>query len=100
MRDYVARYERIMKVPTVGTKADLAMTLFSMTMHFSGPSPTRNWHIMKSSHTHCEGIMKVPINEVTLDRTPWWPIITWSSHDMKDSPTHENAYYSLKISNH
>ena len=71
-----------------------------MTMLFSGQLPTRNWHIMKSSNTHCEGIMKVPINEVTLDCTPWWPIITWSSHDMKDSPTHEKVYYSLKISNH
>ena len=28
MRDYVARYERIIKVPNVGTKADLAMTTF------------------------------------------------------------------------
>ena len=51
---------------------------------------------MKSSHTHCEGIMKVPIIEVALESAPWWPIITWSSHDTKDSPTHEESLLFTK----
>ena len=67
-----------------------------MTMLFSGQLPTRNWHIMKSSNTHCEGIMKVPIIEVALESAPWWPIITWSSHDTKDSPTHEKSLLFTK----
>ena len=74
-------------MPDVGTKADLGTLTFFPWPHSLVVNHQLRWHVMKDSHTHYEGIMKMSaVHWIKIMKIPWLHSFVsshwWSLHNM------------------